>query len=500
MLDGLSMWIDSIMAGKVMIITASFYIVLVVSALILLLSKSLKGAFIGFLCFACILEMNMITSTAMHVGSFDINMSEPVEAMLGIIALLLIFRDWRVDKLLFFVGTLMALFATVAIVSNVLIPYDGLIVPPNVSWDNYFYGTDFKSHASIGNRNWFVLGRVAVFIATAMAASAVLSRKDLPRIVNLVLLSFKIHVAFVAFEMVTKQLFHSAASISIRDLLLPSFDSAFTAIQYRGSLVMLHGLTREPSHLSLAFFLFLILMMLARRSGCTRKNNAGWVVAVVLVLFASSSFSSMAYLCFALIFGFVFMAERKVGTACGKKDLVLTTAPFLILAIGALGMFFVISDGYYAAKFYNVFDNLDNIVRGRYDLIRSDAGMPRIISMFESFGVFLERPLFGIGLGSIAPHSGVIALLAGLGLVGAISWFCFLVRYARVVSGSAGLLLLASLVLSVGLVSSNYGIAYATYWIILCSLTERASSAPSEADGRMVFSFQEDLCLHGGAR
>lgn len=458
-----------------MTITFSLLIVAAISALILLFSKSVAGAFVGFLAFACILEMNMITSTAMHIGSFDINMSEPVEAILGLIALLLIFRQRCFDKLLFVIGLAMLLFVSLSDCVNMLTPYSHPIVSPGTSWDNYFYGISFKDSASVGARNWLILARLFVFAVSVIAASSSLARKDISKIVRVIMLSFMIHIVFVCFEGLTKQLFHSSVSIDIRNLILPSFDSAFNAIQYRGSLVMLHGLTREPSHLATALFLFVLLALLARRSGYLRKTPYGWMLCAVLILVFSSSFSSIAYL--ASIFGLiiVFVAERKSGTRYGRKDLALLILPFALLAVGVLLAFYFVGDGYYAAKFDNVVGNIENVALGRYGFIESDAGIPRIISMVESFSVFLDRPFLGIGLGSIAPYSGIIALLSGAGVAGAALWLSFLVRYSKIESNNSSIALLVYILFSFGMVGANYGIVYATFWIVLCSLLKRSA-------------------------
>lgn len=223
---------------------------------------------------------------------------------------------------------------------------------------------------------------------------------------KLLIIAFKINVLIGLFDFLTKAY--------LRIPLIQVFTTAFLGETnsylfsgFRGSRVAITGFMREPTHF--ATFLIPGISLLIAKDKRTGTENV-FVLLSILVLFLSTSFLGIGVIFYAI---FLFCVKRAKEVAFIVGILTLVTVIVLIVAVSqvALGENSLI--GYYTTRF-NAFKSFDQ-----------NSTEIRSVRNSYAFQKWLERPLFGFGLGTISVNGFVPTILASLGIIGTVAWFSF---------------------------------------------------------------------------
>lgn len=142
-----------------------------------------------------------------------------------------------------------------------------------------------------------------------------------------------------------------------------------------------------------------------------------WAAALMIVtgLFVAFSLTAILSVFIGILAIFLLSARSRL--------------PILLLALIGFGLFFVLSDAERVVlqllRFTELFNNLFDFSAGSHYYGTTTSFYVRSVGFIEGLSVFLENPVFGIGIGQGERpfHSGFITLLAEQGILGTILYF-----------------------------------------------------------------------------
>lgn len=168
----------------------------------------------------------------------------------------------------------------------------------------------------------------------------------------------------------------------------------------RGSATALSALTLEPGHIAKALWVLLLVYILTKE-----KLNYSYIALVFIYLLLSTSFAGLLYIA-SLVF-ILFIKER-------NKYLKFAIILFITISISIILIYYQGLVYYNFQRFisvYNLFRYLDID-----DATGSE--IERLMSNAVLLKVFLSRPFFGVGIGTVYSYSALISLLATVGMIG----------------------------------------------------------------------------------
>lgn len=464
--------------------TISFVWTIVLLIAIIGFTQNIEQTFFGFFTFLSALEINGITSTALVIGSFEVNVTDIVLAALFLCSIIILFRNVRVNKSLLFAGILVFLLAIISFAFNLYFPYEGVSVPATGSWDLLVFGSEHLQQVAISARSYLVLIRLVMFIFIAWCTTAVLAGRDFLTVGSYVLRFGKAQMAYGLFEFVTKALLGSDIAIKFAAFVFPANSAMVTDIVVRGGIVSLQAFCREPSHFALALTLDLLIFFVLQANGYKKRFDYLWALLGFFLLVMSGAFTAIVGLFVVAIVFFYYLEHGKIIVEDRNKVLIYLIGFMIVVAVG---LFIVntlaFSRNYYFEKLLGVFTNLDLILNRRYGgaLSTFDA-LPRITSMVECMRNFLDRPVFGIGPGVVSPFSGVVAILSQYGFAFFIAWFAFLFQYSKSSSSDADSIFFLNVVFISGLLMFSGGYEYSFSWLLLGGLMQNTTTHQNYQD------------------
>jgi len=215
--------------------------------------------------------------------------------------------------------------------------------------------------------------------------------------------------------------------------------STLTILLERGGIYSLQGLTREPSHLASALFWFGLIVTLS--NNVTDKRKKGILLCVIILLVICRSFAGLL---FALALYTLYAVVHKKKFIYSLLALCIT--PMLLLSDRI---------NYYSERLANVFLLLNF---GNASVTSSEH--IRLTSIIEGLKVFLRRPLFGAGIGTVYSHGGLSSMLSNMGGIGVFLWSMFLLRSIGKMEFTTTNLLIVMVIAIVVMVTHDFGLVY----------------------------------------
>ena len=253
----------------------------------------------------------------------------------------------------------------------------------------------------------------------------------------------------------------------------PGSATVVTLLQ-RGDLWALQGFTREPSHYAIVLFIFALLIILLISIGAKKHHDITWLFATVILMYLTAATSAVVFYILLMIFGIIALTNEKSVSKTNIRLLLGISCCFVLVVVIALISFGVFNSTTQFQKMIGLFNNLPNLLSGNIGELLNVQGSGRLVSIIDSFSVFLDRPLIGIGTGEINPYSGFIALLAGSGLFGALLLVLFLLRIDGNYCDFKNNILALVLFIGSTFILMDLSAMYATYWLILVPLVKQA--------------------------
>lgn len=341
-------------------------------------------------------------------------------------------------------------------VVTTIYPPTSTVISPSVGWDAYLYGRVSRTIPVIDMSFVLAFVKLGLFVLLALLAKT-LTQGDVIKVYNKVIGFTKVHIVYVLLEVFTKYIFQSNIMTDIRSIIFGVGISTETSLALRGGGYGIYGITREASHLAEVMFLFMLLIILAKRL----KENKVWVVCTVCIMALSMSFSVLMYMGVLAVVYFVFY-DKKLN----KKVLIaLPVAAGVIIA----GIVYVLNNPYYLGRITGLIEDIAYILSGQTITLGGiTSSKVRMYGVIETFKVFLERPLLGVGLNAAFCNGGVVMALSNIGIVGFLTWLQFIKQIGpkdgRWFSKS-NLTLLAAIILP-NLLKGGVSMLYATYVIL----------------------------------
>ncbi|MDC1532084.1 hypothetical protein N8473_05230 [Amylibacter sp.] len=336
-------------------------------------------------------------------------------------------------------------------------PADVMTINFSSSWDLYLRGiTDEMTYVSFSMQSILMYIRVCFFIAIILAAKSFLNTLDWMHVLRFLTNIAKILVIFGIFEIFIKYII----GYDLNEFLQLIFGRG---IATGGDETRLQGISREPSIYALALFNMIILFIINIKLKIKIQETLIWLILTIAIGALASSFSF-----YLVMFSASAMIVGVYSTNIGKVNikrfgLIIITSIVVIFMIGIIFLFW---NSYFL---YRVSDALTqmSLAFTRTYIIGLDfsSSASRLIGIFESFMSYTARPFLGLGIGTTYCVSGIVSILANIGLIGFIVWIRVLtVHYYRL-----NLLLIISLMLPVTL-TNDLSTLYDTAYVALIPL------------------------------
>lgn len=347
-----------------------------------------------------------------------------------------------------------------------IIPPVATVISPSVGWDAVLYGRVHKTVAIID------MSFVISFIGLVLFMLLLLTIRDLTdseknTLFCEVVIVTKVHIVFVFIEIITKYIFRSNIMTNVRDIILGVGVSTSTALEHRGTGYAIYGLTREASHLSTVLFIFLLLLILSKKL----KENKIWAICSLVIMALTMSFSTLMYLLVLMVICII-TYDRKIS-----KKMLYTMLLFGLLI--SIGIMLLLNNKYYSMRISGFFEDVSYILSRKTIAINEvTSSKVRMYGIIETFKLFLERPLIGVGLNTAYCHSGIIMVLSNIGIVGFLVWIKFLKEICdeKVKFLSKNNFILLAVIVLPNLLKGGIGMIYSPYIILIVSFVASMQS------------------------
>lgn len=396
--------------GKIMNIASAIIVIIV-----LMITIKYRGSFLVFeslFSLYCILELNEVAGYFCYIGSYRFSYQEFVLLFLVLYSVLILLAG-KVDKKCILMGIMLVIVILAGILYEIVFPSNRYIMPIEGSWDNYIWTLKGKEYPQISFQTFMWLVRILIYIIVGLAYKYVYILNDmkyerLEKFFSVICGGCKIHICIIYIELITKLFFHSNLVTDFRNIFLGR--TGVQSLMIRGSMPALCGLTAEPSHLAVAL-LWMCIVFICYES-ILGKSLKFWIVSSVLLMILSMSFTTLILMIALIVF---LLIKHYLET--GK--LMETKSVFALCFITIVSILvFCFSDNYYVNRFQRIVDNI-----GNSDLKSIEITEVRLLSIYETFQVYITRPVLGLGLGTNKCFSGIIIGLSNIGLAGIVFWF-----------------------------------------------------------------------------
>ena len=374
---------------------------------ILVKKCSFEEKFIEFLTLTIFLELFIEVGYIFKVGSYEVLYSQFTTVFTGIFAVYIVMtRKIRVKHIIWSGALLFSLI--MGMIMQIIFPYSENIIIYGMEWERFFLGG--MSPPSITGASWMLLVRFIAMVIIAIAAVTVLNKENLSKIIDKLYKCGMIVIGIIFFEWILKNIFKTNV---ISDLIKWIFGEGQGTIDFfiqRAGFFTIQGFMKEPSHLGASLFNFGLVMILSHFNKNKKKKA---LIVICLILFISGSFRG-AFNALSLICIFIFMNYNVVGFI-----IVMIIATIIVIPILLSMDYFK----YYVGRFMKVFNTIFS--KQQYNLSSSEL---RVVTLIESYKLFLKRPLFGMGLGTTYAFGFMPTILATTGFVTFITWFKFMFK------------------------------------------------------------------------
>lgn len=385
-----------------------------------------------------------------------------ISSVFGIITI----RQLRIKSKTFEMGILLLFWIILGGIYNGILPPDVSVITPPATWDAYLYGSASRTPVVIGSTYFLSLIKFTFFILIMFISNS-FGKKEWEKILDIVIAITKIHIVFVAIEIVTKYFMNVGTLSDIRNIIFGLGDFTAESLVARGSGFGICGLTREPSHLAQVMFIFLTILILSKKI----ETNKIWVLGAIICNMLSMSFSTVMYMA-VLIIVYLISYEVKLG----KKFAIAVG-----LSIFALILFSVfLENDYYSGRLNDFFYDAKYVIsENRISREQITSSKVRIYGIIETLKIFSERPITGVGFNIAFCNSGLVMILSNIGIVGMIIWINLIKSVGAINTGKKLITLLAIIILP-NILKGGLENIYSTYLILEVILISKNESAMSK--------------------
>ena len=153
---------------------------------------------------------------------------------------------------------------------------------------------------------------------------------------------------------------------------------------------------------------------------------------IIFLLAIAMSFSSLIYF-LAIIYILLLWRFRTVRF---ELKILITLFQFLIIIFGSFLLAKLIPEmmanldisGFWSRRIRSLFEEIQMMISGNWRYSSNSlewSNRVRLVSIFENLKIFVSRPIFGFGVGSVTSHGSTAMLLSGGGIISTLLWVKF---------------------------------------------------------------------------
>ena len=209
---------------------------------------------------------------------------------------------------------------------------------------------------------------------------------------------------------------------SFTELFFGTTPSTVYESRLRGDLYELNLFTKEASHYAYTLFIAMIIL-LAKNIIVGKKSGFSFsIIICIILMMLSTSFSIVLFL---PAFGVIYLLYRwcvfKPSSMRYEKILLFIS----VILGGSSFIAFILAneDGFVMGRIVLLFENIDLLFDINNNItFGDDSTYVRVMSVLQTFYAYLNRPLFGFSLGSMACHGATAMMISGIGIIGVFFW------------------------------------------------------------------------------
>ncbi|ALZ87496.1 hypothetical protein APT62_03060 [Aerococcus urinaeequi] len=360
--------------------------------------------------FTILLAIYIFIGVGYHSVVFGVEFAneEFVTLILAIQSLLVIFSD----KSKFSTKTILSLLLFLLSISIGLAllkiaPYDQPIFTNEITTYEYYFNTR-HSYASFGSQSLRFFIRIFLFLIISLGLKQVLNKYTQKSIIYVIDKVFIINIGLIFIELLSKLLL--SANI-LNNIIGPIFGRVGLQEIFRGGSVTIIGLHTEPYHLVLGLWMYSIIILFSDMN----KNDTSKRLLVVIASFIISTSLAGIILCFILIVLYLY-----------KYASFNTFIKFSLFASTIILCFVIFNDNidltYYSNRLTNMFSAIGF---SSVEAQKSGSESLRFYLLKDAIFHFSQRPIFGIGLGTVFTFSAVPMILSNIGITGLLFYSLF---------------------------------------------------------------------------
>lgn len=415
-----------------LLISGAFITWIVINIILLIKNRSINKLFFSHVVMLFIIEVSTFDCRILLVGE---------RTAMTAISLGIIYGAYtNIKKRLYLLTTAYLAIPLIAIAWQIINPYTGGILPHDVgNWDHYILGQASlgKWHYMTGEflRSYISLG---AFITWIIAFKTIATNYNVYNILSNIVKYYKIFVIYGVIEFILKDIIEMpniTYKFTVPFLGVdPMRDSSYgyQAVE-RGFGYMLHGFAWEASFYVLALFMVAMIILILHFidiDGIKKESHSVMFLTLLLLMVFSGGFTciwSIAML--GLIYAYFYVKKNAISN---KILLQISCGCIVVVITGILLLQLVLDDDVY------MWERLMNTIEVAYVLVNNPQAMSvliayggegvgsalaRLYSVVHCFGIFMDRPLFGLGLSSTWAYATTPSMLVSFGGVGVLVWY-----------------------------------------------------------------------------
>lgn len=379
-------------------------IILIVFLIIQFFSKksSLEKIVINFAILAAFTIFINIGSF-INVGRFDLAYEEFLSAIVGIQILIYISKS-KINKKLFYSSLSFFLIVLFSICLIVLVPFNSLVLPPGTATNyNYFLGADdILRYPSISAYTIRYFVRIVIMILFCIFLYQIVE-KDIKKINNIVLKFGEISLIYCVFEFISKNLLGTTLYSTFLKILFGQNPSG-TVLPERGGISPITGFKFEPAQLSEGLWLFSLILIFSSKS---KRYKLIILLFNFSIMLMSRSLKGIGFIVAITLIYLLF------NFTMSKKHILFGLIGIILATTISLSLDYT----YYMERVNNII----SILKGEGFMVYNSENI-RLKTVIDAFELFVQCPIFGIGLGTTFAYGAIPMILTNIGLIGFAIW------------------------------------------------------------------------------
>ena len=357
------------------------------------------------------------------VGNSDISYYPAVLYFTIFVCLFFSFYDHKISKRMFNAYLFLIMILIVNYFGGLFFPHKGYFIVS--SWDKFTQGdTTVIGMDALSLRLGLYAATIGVLFIL-IAAQKKLTKYDWMYILHHEVRLSKVVLVMGWIEWFIVNIFRTRV---ITDLFIKIFgisENQQNALYQRGMFIAAQGVTKEVSEYVTGLFYVCIFMLLYDEFYKNKTKNTKWFWLGCLLILVNSSLSGVIYLVLLLSLKLIF-TNSWISNKTERVIILCVAIMAIFIAFIALlqnYQIFLSSNNYIVKRIGRALQQFSAIFMNSQAELLTGSEASRFTGMSYLLQMLKYRWLLGYGLGVLSCMSGIVTMVAGIGILGAIAWF-----------------------------------------------------------------------------